>query len=161
MPPLFFIGSTILDFIKITYLVFSIFWIYVTERLTYKIVPIFFKKHILEMLEIEKQISEYQELMILALAAKDKEAFKGLNQIADDLYWKVFFRKLIIFSTSFFLLLSPYVFLSSYFLKSKMPNIIGLTFVLAIIYFMFKTVMQYVMNVINTRKEYLKTKREH
>lgn len=149
-----------MDVLIVGYILFSLLWIYVTEKLTYKIVPIFFKKHILEMLQMEQEISEYQELMILALASKDKEAYKGLNQIADELYWKVFFRKLIIFSSSFFLLLSPYVFISSNMLESKIEGIVGLTFIIAISYFMCKTITQYVLNVLHARKEFLKNKKQ-
>lgn len=133
--------------------------ILVIEKVTYKLVNLVFKSHLKEIEQKELEIAQYQELMILALASKDKEAYKGLNQMADELYWKIFFRKLIIFSTSFFLLLSPYVFLSLYFFKSKIENVVSLIFVIAISYFMCKAIFNYIIQVLHARKEYLKNKK--
>jgi uncharacterized membrane protein (DUF485 family) len=117
-------------------------------------VGLVFKSHLKDIESREQEILEYQELMILALASKDKDAYKGLNQMADELYWKVFFRKLIIFSTSFFLLFSPYIILSSYLVRPIIKNTVGIDFVVAISYFMLKTVYQYIKNVFEARKNY-------
>ncbi|WP_459893437.1 hypothetical protein [Desulfothermus okinawensis] len=130
----------------------------VVEKLTFKIVGVVFKSHLKEMEKIELKILEYQELMVLALAAKEKDAYKGLNKIADELYWKVFFRKLVIFSTSFFLLFSPYILFSLYFLNHKIKNTVGIDFVVAISFFMAKTIFQYIKNVLDARKEYKESK---
>lgn len=138
----------------IIYYVITFLVVLAVERLTFKFVGVIFKSHLKNMEEREYEILEYQELMILALAAKDKDAYKGLNQMADELYWKVFFRKLIIFSTSFFLLFSPYIIFSIYFLKHKIRGTAGIDFVVAISYFMLKTIWQYIRNVIETRRNY-------
>ncbi len=132
--------------------------IIIVENITYKIVGYIFRSHLIEIEKKEREIAEYQELMILALAAKDKDAYKGLNEIADDLYWKIFFRKLIIFSTSFFLLFSPYIFFSRMILGNTIKGIVGFCFVIAICYFMFKTIFQYIINIVAMRREYLKNK---
>ncbi len=75
----------------IIYYMVTFLVVLVVEKLTFKIVGVVFKSHLKEMEKIELKILEYQELMVLALAAKEKDAYKGLNKIADELYWKVFF----------------------------------------------------------------------
>jgi len=138
----------------IGYYVLTFLVVLLVERLTFKFVGLVFKSHLKDIESREQEILEYQELMILALASKDKDAYKGLNQMADELYWKVFFRKLIIFSTSFFLLFSPYIILSSYLVRPIIKNTVGIDFVVAISYFMLKTVYQYIKNVFEARKNY-------
>ena len=143
-----------LSFIVVTFLV-----ILLVEKLTYRVVGVVFKRHIKEMEKMEQEVVEYQELMILSMIAKDKEAYKGLNRIADEIYWKIFFRKLIIFSTSFFLLFSPYIIFTSYFMSSYIKNIVGMEFIIAISYFMFKSIYQYIKHVLEAKREYQNAKK--
>ena len=147
-----------MNYFVIIYIIVTFGVILLVERLTYRFVGWIFASHIKEIVEKEKEVAHYQELMILALAAKEKEAYKGLNQMADELYWKIFFRKLIIFSTSFFLLFSPYIILSSYFLKNKIKGVVGIDFVVALLFFMTKTIWQYVSSVLEARREFKRQK---
>ena len=147
-----------MNYFLIIYIIVTFGVILLVERLTYRFVGWVFASHIKEIVEKEKEIANYQELMILALAAKEKEAYKGLNQMADELYWKIFFRKLIIFSTSFFLLFSPYIILSGYFLKNKIKGAVGIDFVIAILFFMTKTVYHYILSVLEARREFKRQK---
>ena len=147
-----------MNYFVIIYIIVTFGVILLVERLTYRFVGWVFASHIKEIVEKEKEIANYQELMILALAAKEKEAYKGLNQMADELYWKIFFRKLIIFSTSFFLLFSPYIILSGYFLKNKIKGAVGIDFVIAILFFMTKTIYYYIVSVLEARREFKRQK---
>ncbi|MFP3909489.1 MAG: hypothetical protein ACLFVX_06475 [Archaeoglobaceae archaeon] len=136
--------------------------ILLVEKLTFRVVNIIFKRHLEEMGQEEKKISEYNDLGYLALLERNYEAFRGFQEMASELYWKHFFRKLVMGSSTFFLLLSPYMLATNFLLKDFVYSPFSAVFVIAIIYFMTKTVYYYAMDLINTKREIdkLRTDRE-
>jgi len=138
-----------------TYILFFIFTILViltVEKLSQKFVGLIFKKDLKEMEEEQEKLIEYHELSLLAIAMNDKLAYKGFNEMMNEIYWKLFFRQLIITTTLFFLLLSPYMYFSG-FLFNKIQNSFSLVFAVAIIYFMSKNVYGYAREILELRKE--------
>ncbi len=133
-------------------ILFSIPTVWFVERLTFKIGAKIFKRHLKDIEEKEKKIQEYQYLTILALMSKEKEAASGFQDMASEIYWQIFFQKLVMFSSLFFLLLSPYMLIVHFLLKDKISFSFGLIFLTAISYFMIKTVFFYILNLINLRK---------
>ncbi len=128
------------------------------ERLTRFIVRRVFSKHTKDIEEQERQLAEYHELSLLALMAKNRTAYDGFQDMAREMYWRLFFRKLIVSSSTFFLLLSPYMLLSQYTLQGYLQNPFGYVFITAILYFMSKTIVMYVLNVLHSRKQALNIK---
>ncbi len=135
------------------FIVVTIIVIWFVEKLTYRLSKKIFKKHLQAINEKEKQIQEYQNLTILAMISKEKEAVHGFQDMANELYWQIFFQKLMMFSSLFFLLLSPYMLLAHYLLRRKFSSSFAFIFVVAILYFMAKTVYGYVVNLVLMRKE--------
>ncbi len=133
-------------------IIFSVPIIWFVERLTFRIGAKIFKKHLKDIEEKEKKIQEYQYLTILAIVSKEKEAASGFQDIASEIYWQIFFQKLVMFSSLFFLLLSPYMLMVYFLFKNKVSFCFGLIFLTAISYFMIKTVIFYILNLINLRK---------
>jgi len=122
--------------------------ILIAEKIAQKVISIVFKRHIKEMEKEESLLNEYYEISLLALASRDKKAFDGLQEIMNEIYWKLFFRKLTINSTVFFLILSPYMVVSQYILEDL--NIFTNIFAIAIMFFMVKTAYFYVSDLIKT-----------
>ncbi len=83
-------------------------------------------------MRIEAELSEYHALSILAMAMDDKEAYEGLQKLANEKYWPLFFRKMMFTTSLFFLLLSPYMLLASFFIE---PEVFSITLFIAIAYF--------------------------
>ncbi|WP_456469628.1 hypothetical protein [Archaeoglobus sp.] len=53
------------------------------------------------------------------MAMDDKEAYEGLQKLANEKYWPLFFRKMMFTTSLFFLLLSPYMLLASFFHRAR------------------------------------------
>jgi hypothetical protein len=137
----------------IIFFIITILVILLVERISIRITGKIFKKDLEEMREQERILAEYHELSLLALASKDKEAYEGFRDMMNELYWKMFFRQLIIGSTVFFITLSPYMILSELLLKEIVPpSPFSLVFAIAITYFMAKNVYYYVMDVLELRR---------
>ncbi|HID42956.1 MAG TPA: hypothetical protein EYP30_04130 [Archaeoglobaceae archaeon] len=120
----------------------------ISEKIAQRVIAIVFKNHLEEMTKEEEVLKEYYEISLLALASRDKEAFKGFQDIINEIYWRLFFRKLTISSTTFFLILSPYMIASHFLLEDS--NAFTTIFAIAIMYFMFKTAYYYVLELIDT-----------
>lgn len=127
--------------------------ILVVERVTFRMVKIIFRGYLDEMEQEEQKISDYNDLGHLALLEKNFEAFEGFQEMASELYWKHFFRKLVMGSSTFFLLLSPYMVAASFLLKGFVYAPFSAVFAIAIMYFMSKTVYYYAMDLIDTKRE--------
>ncbi len=123
------------------------------ERLTRIIIRYVFFKHSQEIDRQERKLSEYHELSLLALVSKNKAAYDGLQEMTRELYWRLFFRKLMVNSSTFFLLLSPYMLFSHYIFKDYLKNPFGYVFMTAIFYFLSKTMVMYFRNVFYSRKQ--------
>lgn len=126
--------------------------VFLVEKATEFVVEHLFKQQLREIVRQEKKISEYYELSILAMAAKEKEALNGIQEMANEVYWKVFFRKLTVFSATFFLLLSPYMLISQKLFSKIIPSPFMAIFTLAISYFLCKTLGYYIIGVLKDRK---------
>lgn len=127
--------------------------ILLVERVTFRVVNIIFKEYLDEMEQEEQKISEYTDLGHLALLERNFKAFEGFQEMASELYWKHFFRKLVMGSSTFFLLLSPYMVAASFLLKDFVYAPFSSVFAIAIMYFMSKTVYYYAVDIINTKRE--------
>ena len=126
--------------------------IFLTEKLARFVLHTFFKTVLEDIEAKEKTIAEYNELSILALACQDKEAYKGFQELTRDTYWRIFFRKIILSSSVFFLLLSPYLLFVHFVLQGWVESPFGLVIVAALLYFMSKTIFHYVKNVAASRR---------
>ena len=90
-----------------------------TEKLESTILNMFFKGFVEDVMRIEAELSEYHALSILAMAMDDKEAYEGLQKLANEKYWPLFFRKMMFTTSLFFLLLSTYMLLASFFIEPE------------------------------------------
>lgn len=76
--------------------------ILLVERFTFRAAYIIFRGYLDEMEKEEEKISEYNDLGHLALLERNFEAFEGFQEMASELYWRHFFRKLVMGSSIFF-----------------------------------------------------------
>lgn len=103
-----------------------------TEKLEYIVVRRFFKGFIKELEEAEAELNDYYALSILAIAMNDREAYMGLQSMANEKYWPIFFRKMLFTTSLFFLLLTPYMLITTFFVD---PNAFSIVLFIAIAYF--------------------------
>ncbi len=130
-----------LDIIYAFLILFTILGIFLAERISTIIVEVIFKKHLEETNIIEKELSECYEASMIAIIEKDLEAFKGLQEVMNDLYFKIFFRRVMIHSSAFFIIFLPYVLLSeSLFKEDASIPVTTMVFSLAILYFTLKMI---------------------
>lgn len=122
------------------------------ERVTFRVVNVIFKGYLDEMEQEEERISEYTDLGHLALLERNYEAFDGFQEMASELYWKHFFRKLVMGSSTFFLLLSPHMVGANFLLNDFVYAPFSAVFAIAIMYFMAKTIYYYITDVNEARK---------
>ncbi|AGK61213.1 hypothetical protein Asulf_01215 [Archaeoglobus sulfaticallidus PM70-1] len=141
------------NFFYIPFILVTFAVILIVERITARVVSIIFRKDLEEMEEQQRKIAEYHELSLLALASRDRLAYEGFREMMNELYWKVFFRQLIIASTVFFIILSPYMFLSEFLLKEYITSPFSMVFATAIFYFMMKNVYGYFKDLVELRRE--------
>ena len=147
-----------MSFFNIFYIVFfaiSLLVIVLAEKATFKAMhtlPIL-KKNLEDMQKQEKLLAEYYELSLLAMASKDKEAYKGFQEMMNEIYWRLFFRQLLTVSAVFFLILSPYMVASDILLSSVIVSPFTQVFMLAILYFTVKNVYNYIREVLELRRK--------
>ncbi len=108
------------------------------ERLESLVLRKFFKGILKELEEVEEKIAEYQYLSVLAVAAKDKEAYDGFQILMNEIYWPFFFRKMVFTTSLYFLLLSPYIIATNYLLSNYIPNAFSIVLFIAIAFFTIK-----------------------
>ncbi len=134
------------------FVIFTLLAIFLAEKISLIVVNVVFKKHLKETSRAEKELSRYYEASMIAIIEKDLEAYKGLQEVMNDLYFQIFFRKIMIYSSAFFIIFSPYVLLSKFLFKDLSISLTTTVFSLALLYFMSK--MAY-----NTIYNYVKMKR--
>ncbi|GEM_PF-4184617 len=83
----------------------------IAERLSDRITPKLFKSQMEELMQEEMKLVEMNEIAMIAIAVGDKEAYLGLQSEMSDLYGRIFFGKIAMFSSVFFGLLSAYILL--------------------------------------------------
>ncbi len=105
------------------------------ERLEGIVIRRFFGAFLKEMEKVEEEIAEYQYLSVLAVVAKDREAYEGFQILMSEKYWPYFFRKMVFTTSLYFLLLSPYMLLVHYVLSNVVPNAFGIVLFMAVAYF--------------------------
>ena len=94
-----------------------------------------FESYTKEMEKIEKELNEYYFYSILAIAMKDKGAYEGFQSLASEKYWPFFFRRMMLNTSLFFLLLTPYMLFAHVFLSNIVQNAFSWVMFLAIAYF--------------------------
>ena len=105
-----------------------------------------------EMEKIEKELNEYYVYSLLAIAMKDKEAYEGFQSLASEKYWPLFFRKMMLNTSLFFLLLTPYMLFAHILLNSIINNAFSWVLFLAIAYFTARLGFEFVRESINSWK---------
>jgi hypothetical protein len=129
-----------LDAITFLFLLSAFAAVVISEKITDRIVPAIFKKHLEEIEKEERQLAEYYEATTLAVILNDKEAYDGLQAVMNDIYSKIFFRKIAINSSVFFIVLSPYMLFAKYAFGSLPLPPVTTIFGIAIVYFAVKFV---------------------
>ncbi|AEA47047.1 hypothetical protein [Archaeoglobus veneficus] len=130
----------------------SLVAVVISEKAAEKIVPIVFKRHMEELEQEERQLAEYYDAVTLAIIMNDKEAYDGLQAEMNEIYSRIFFRKIAINSSVFFIILSPYMLFAKYvFGGSSLPPITTV-FAVAIFYFAAKFAYSIVTGLWNMRK---------
>jgi len=127
-----------LDAITFLFLLSAFAAVVVSEKITDRIVPAIFKKHLEEIEKEERQLAEYYEAATLAVILNDKDAYDGLQAVMNDIYSKIFFRKIAINSSVFFIVLSPCMFFAKYAFGSLSLPPVTTIFGIAIVYFAVK-----------------------
>ncbi len=120
-----------------------------TEKLESLVLHRFFRGFIEDIQRMEEELNEYHALSILAIAMKDKEAYEGLQRMANEKYWPLFFRKMMFTTSLFFLLLSPYMLITTFFVD---PNAFSYIMFIAIAYFTLRLGLSFVIDSFNTWK---------
>lgn len=64
-----------------------------TERLESVVLNKFFRGFVDEIRRVEAELNEYHALSILAIAMNDREAYEGLQRMANEKYWPLFFQE--------------------------------------------------------------------
>ena len=124
-----------LDVVSFLFVVSSLVAVVVSERIAEKVVPRVFKKHIDEIEQDERQLAEYYDATALAVIMNDKEAYNGLQAEINEIYSRIFFRKIAMNSSVFFIVLSPYMLFAKYVFGSSSLPPITTVFAIAILYF--------------------------
>ena len=106
-----------------------------TERIEGILLRKLFRGYLESIEKIEEKIEEYNFYSILAVAAKDYEAYKGFQQMISDIYWPLFFRKVMFNTSFFFILLTPYMLFVHIFLSDVIPNSLSWVIFIAVLYF--------------------------
>lgn len=81
----------------------------VVEKIEEFVAIRFFSSYVLDIARMEAEIEEYKELSILAMLSGDRDAYRGFQDMMNEIYGRVFFRKIAFFTPLYFLLLSPYI----------------------------------------------------
>jgi len=110
----------------------------------------FFRGFVEETKRIEAELNEYYALSILAIAMNDREAYEGFQRMANEKYWPLFFRKMMFSTSLFFLLLTPYMILTTVFVD---PDAFMYTMVTAISYFTARLGLGFILDSFNAWKK--------
>ena len=106
------------------------------ERLEGKVLQSrYFESYNKEMEKVERELNEYYVYSLLAIAAKDKDAYEGYQSLMSEKYWPFFFRRLMLETSLYFVLLSPYMLLSNYALAGYVENAFSWVLFIAIAFF--------------------------
>ncbi len=127
------------------------------EKLESLVLHRFFRGFIEDIQRMEEELNEYHALSILAIAMKDKEAYEGLQRMANEKYWPLFFRKMMFTTSLFFLLLSPYMLVTTFFID---PEAFSYTMFIAIAYFTLRLGLSFVIDSFNTWKSAKEAQRQ-
>ncbi|WP_202319561.1 hypothetical protein [Archaeoglobus neptunius] len=120
--------------------------ILLAERLESLVLRKFFRGFLEDVERLEAELNEYHALSILAIAMNDREAYEGLQRMANEKYWPLFFRKMMFTTSLFFLLLSPYMLLTTFFIDSEA---FSYTMFLAIGYFTVRLGLSFIIDSFN------------
>jgi len=121
-----------------------------TERVESIVLSKFFRGFIDEIKRAETEMNEYHALSILAIAMNDREAYEGLQRMANEKYWPLFFRKMMFSTSLFFLLLTPYMLLTTFYIDSQA---FSYTMFIAIAYFTARLGVSFVIDNFNSWKK--------
>lgn len=121
-----------------------------TERLESVVLNKFFRGFVDEIKRAEAELNEYHALSILAIAMNDREAYEGLQRMANEKYWPLFFRKMMFSTSLFFLLLTPYMLMMTFLID---PQAFSYTMFIAIAYFTAKLGLSFVIDSLNAWKK--------
>ncbi|MBO8180373.1 MAG: hypothetical protein H0Z19_07830 [Archaeoglobus sp.] len=127
-----------------------------TERLESLLLNKFFKGFVDEIKRAEAELNEYYALSILAIAMNDREAYEGFQRMANEKYWPLFFRKMMFSTSLFFLLLTPYMLLTTFFID---PQAFSYIMFIAIAYFTARLGLSFVIDSFNAWKKAKETRR--
>jgi len=119
--------------------ILTFFVIVLVEKLEEAVAVRFFRKQLEEIAEKEREIAEYTELSMIAMLCGEKEAYMGFQEIMNEIYAKLFFRRITFFTSLYFLLLSPYMILIS----PHYPNGAQIALIMAVGYFTLKIGLSY------------------
>ncbi len=147
---------------NINYTIFFIitfFIILIAEKVEEKILSSrIFKSYNEEIEKIENELNEYYVYSMLAIAMKDKEAYEGFQRMASEKYWPLFFRKMLLNTSLFFLILTPYMFLAH--MLKIVDNAFSWILFLAIAYFTARLGFEFIKETVNSWKEAKKAKKQ-
>lgn len=128
-------------FIAITIVV-----VLLTEKLESIVLRRYLRGFVEEIERAEAELNDYHALSILAIAMNDREAYEGLQQMANEKYWPLFFRKMMFTTSLYFLLLSPYMLVATFFI----PQAFSYIFFIAVAYFTLRLGLSFVLDSVNT-----------
>ena len=119
-----------------------------------------FKSYNEEMEKVERELNEYYVYSILAVAMKDKEAYDGFQRLASEKYWPFFFRRMLLNTSLFFLLLTPYMLFAHVFLGKVIINAFSWVLFLAIAYFTARLGFEFIKETIDSWKNAKKAREQ-
>uniref|UniRef100_A0A7C3YFS8 Uncharacterized protein n=1 Tax=Geoglobus ahangari TaxID=113653 RepID=A0A7C3YFS8_9EURY len=121
-----------------------------TERVEGILLRKLFRGYLENIKKTEEKIEECYFYSILAVVAKDYEAYKGFQQIMNEMYWLIFFRRVMFNMSFFFILLTPYMLFTYVFLNDVVPNSFSWVVFIAVLYFTAKLGYNLIRESINT-----------
>ncbi len=131
------------------FIVATVAVVILTERVESLVLSRFFRGFLEEIKRTEAELNEYHALSILAIAMNDREAYEGFQRMANEKYWPLFFRKMMFTTSLFFLLLTPYMLLTTFFID---PQAFSYTMFIAIAYFTARLGLSFVIDSLNAWK---------
>ena len=131
----------------------------VVEKLEEKVLRSVFRRYTAEIEGVEEELNEYYTLSILAIALKDGEAYRGFQDMINEKYWPLFFRKIMLSTSLFFILLPPYMLVSHFLLKNTVPNAFSIIIFIAFTFFTIRLGYEIIKENVNSWRN-TKNKRE-
>ncbi|MBO8183351.1 MAG: hypothetical protein H0Z28_11270 [Archaeoglobus sp.] len=120
----------------------------------------YFESYNKEMERVEKELDEYYVYSLLAIAAKDKEAYEGYQSLMSEKYWPFFFRRIMLETSLYFVLLSPYMLLSNYALAGYVQNAFSWVLFIAIAFFTARVGLRFIKDSIQAWKDHREAERK-